>query len=52
MSESIAARLHDALGIVHWRNAWVTVPLCVGGVVMLLPFLWMFSASLRPLGEA
>jgi multiple sugar transport system permease protein len=49
---SATARMRSALDVLHWRNMVVTLPLCAGGVIMLLPFLWMFSASLRPAGEA
>lgn len=52
MPGELTARLASALQVLHWRNLVVMVPLCVGGFVMLLPFLWMFSASLRPAGEA
>ena len=50
--EPIAVRLRSALVVLHWRNVMVSVPLCVGAVIMLLPFLWMLSASLRPEGES
>jgi multiple sugar transport system permease protein len=50
--DGFSARLLSALEVFHWRNFAVSVPLCAGGVVMLLPFAWMVSASLRPLGEA
>jgi multiple sugar transport system permease protein len=52
MQSQTSARLLAALQVLHWRNLAVSVPLCAGGVVMLLPFAWMFSASLRPIGEA
>ncbi|MBI1779392.1 MAG: carbohydrate ABC transporter permease [Proteobacteria bacterium] len=52
MAPETAQRLNTALAVLHWRNLMVTLPLCAGGVLMLLPFLWMFSASLRPVGEA
>ena len=45
-------RFASALQVLHWRNAPVMLVLCTGGIVMLLPFFWMFSASLRPAGEA
>jgi multiple sugar transport system permease protein len=50
--DGFSARLLSALEVFRWRNLAVSVPLCAGGVVMLLPFAWMVSASLRPLGEA
>jgi multiple sugar transport system permease protein len=49
---TLTERLQSALTVLHWGNLWVTIPLCVGAVIMMLPFLWMFSASLRPEGEA
>lgn len=49
---AISDRLRSAMDVLHWRNFCVTVPLCIGAVIMLLPFLWMFSASLRPEGES
>jgi multiple sugar transport system permease protein len=52
MRPDLALRLASALQVLHWRNLPVMLPLCAGGIVMLLPFLWMFSASLRPAGEA
>jgi len=45
-------RLFSASQALHWRNAPVCIFLAAGAVVMLLPFLWMFSASMRPTGEA
>ena len=48
----VSDRFASALQILHWRNVPVMAVLCAGGVVMLLPFLWMFSAALRPAGEA
>ena len=45
-------RLLAASQVVHWRNVPVMIVLAAGGVLMLLPFLWMFSASMRPVGEA
>jgi multiple sugar transport system permease protein len=52
IAEHFSARLLLALQVLRWRNLVVSVPLCAGAVVMLLPFAWMVSASLRPLGEA
>jgi multiple sugar transport system permease protein len=52
MRPDLALRLASALQVLHWRNLPVMLPLCTGAIVMLLPFLWMFSASLRPAGEA
>jgi multiple sugar transport system permease protein len=48
----VTTRLRSALEVLHWRNLVVSIPLCLGAVVMLLPFLWMLSASLRPEGES
>ena len=50
--EGLAVRLLSAVQALRWRNLVVSIPLCAGGVLMLLPFAWMVSASLRPLGEA
>jgi multiple sugar transport system permease protein len=41
------SRLRDKL-----TDLFVTLLTLAGGLVMLVPFLWMFSASLRPIGEA
>ncbi len=45
-------RFFSATQALHWRNLPVCIALTAGAVVMLLPFLWMFSASMRPTGEA
>jgi multiple sugar transport system permease protein len=45
-------RLMSASHVVHWRNVPVMIILGIGAVIMMLPFLWMFSASMRPTGEA
>ncbi len=50
--DSVAARLLSASRVLHWRNHAVVALLAVGGIVMLLPFLWMAGTSLRPAGEA
>jgi multiple sugar transport system permease protein len=52
MSPTAVARASDAFRVLHWRNLWVMLVLCCGGILMMLPFLWMFSASLRPAAEA
>jgi multiple sugar transport system permease protein len=49
---SFGARVLSALAVLHWRNLAVMIPLCLGGVIMMAPLLWMFSASLRPEGES
>ncbi len=49
---SRASRLIDATSVMHWRNWPMLVLLCAGGFVMVMPFLWMVSASFRPIGEA
>lgn len=36
----------------HWRNWTVTVILVAGAFLMMLPFFWMFAASMRPAAEA
>ena len=48
----IGVRLQSALKVLHWRNLAVMAPLCLGGVIMMVPLLWMFSASLRPEGQS
>ena len=45
-------RLLSASQVVHWRNLPVMLALTIGAIIMLLPFLWMFSASMRPVSEA
>lgn len=52
MRREIVDRLASALQVLHWRNLPVIAVLCAGAILMMLPFLWMFSASLRPAGEA
>ena len=49
---SVSDRLLSAMQVFHWRNTTVMVVLAIGAVFMLLPFLWMFAASMRPAGEA
>lgn len=49
---SMTRRLLSAAGVVHWRNLPVMILLLLGGFIMLLPFLWMLSASFRPIGES
>jgi multiple sugar transport system permease protein len=49
---SVAARLHSATQVLHWRNLPVMILLGVGAILMLAPFLWMFATSMRPAGEA
>jgi multiple sugar transport system permease protein len=49
---SFSHRLQSAMRVIHWRN-WVVVALLVlGAIIMVLPFLWTFSTSLRPISEA
>lgn len=50
--DTITGRLLSATHALHWRNGAVIATLCVGGVLMLMPFLWMVGTSLRPAGEA
>jgi len=45
-------RLLSALGVINWRNVPVMIILGVGAIFMLLPFLWMFAASMRPASQA
>lgn len=47
-----SARLLSALQVVHWRNVPLMAGLCIAAILMLMPFLWMVGASLRPAGEA
>ena len=49
---TFSERLHSALRVIHWRNWIVVTILMVGAIFMLLPFLWTFSTSLRPVSEA
>lgn len=49
---SVTERLQSAMQAIHWRNTVVLVILIIGAVFMLLPFLWMFAASMRPAAEA
>lgn len=45
-------RFYSAMRVIHWRNWIVMTILLVGAVLMVLPFLWTFSTSLRPISEA
>lgn len=49
---TISQRLYSAVRVIHWRNTFVTALLLIGAFFMLLPFFWMFAASMRPAGEA
>jgi multiple sugar transport system permease protein len=49
---NLTARVCSALGVLSWRNLPVVIILGIGALIMLLPFLWMFSTSMRPAGEA
>src|SRR5262245_42304935 len=49
---SVTLRLQSALAVLSWRNVPVVCVLVAGGIITMLPLLWMFSASLRPAGEA
>ena len=49
---SFSARFYSATRVIHWRNFTVTGLLLIGAVFMLLPFLWTFSTSVRPISEA
>lgn len=51
-NNSLSARLLSAMHAIHWQNSVVLIILIVGAVFMLLPFLWMFAASMRPAAEA
>ncbi|WP_048710018.1 carbohydrate ABC transporter permease [Microvirga massiliensis] len=50
--ERSIGRLLRAASVVHWRNLPLMLLLLAGGFLMMLPFLWMLSASFRPIGEA
>lgn len=49
---NLTARVHSALRVLDWRNVPVMILLGIGAVLMLLPFLWMFAASMRPANQA
>lgn len=49
---SFTERLFRATQIFNWRN-WVLMALLIGGaIIMLVPFMWTFSTSLRPVSDA
>ena len=52
VDSTLSARLLSATRVVHWRNGAAVGVLVAGGVIMLLPFLWMAGTSLRPAGES
>lgn len=49
---TFSERLFSAVRVIHWRNWIVTTLLIIGAAIMLLPFLWTISTSLRPVAEA
>ena len=49
---SLTERFESAVSVVHWRNVPLMAALLVGAFLMVLPFLWMVSASFRPIGES
>ena len=49
---SMTHRLFSAMQVVHWRNWVVVAALTVAAIAMLVPFLLMFSTSMRPPNEA
>ncbi|EAR51903.1 sugar ABC transporter permease [Oceanicola granulosus HTCC2516] len=51
-ADTLTARFYRATRVIHWRNWTVMVLLGIGAVFMLLPFMWTFSTSLRPISEA
>ncbi len=52
MKQSGYDRLFSACGVISLRN-WVFMAVMIGAaIIMILPFLWMFSSSLRPASEA
>src|SRR5690606_8247899 len=52
MDETLSSRLLSATRIVHWRNVPLMIILLIGGLLMIMPFLWMAAASFRPIGES
>ncbi len=58
MSHAIAERplasdrFFSAVQAIHWRNLPFIIVAGLGAALMLLPFLWMFASSFRPLSEA
>jgi len=49
---TLGTRLYTATHVIHWRNWSVMALLIIGAILMLLPFLWTFSTSLRPISDA
>ena len=49
---SLSDRLLSAMQAIHWQNTVVLIILIVGAVFMLLPFMWMIAATMRPAAEA
>ena len=49
---SFTVRLYSAMRVIHWRNWMVMAVLIIGAILMILPFLWTFTTSLRPISEA
>jgi multiple sugar transport system permease protein len=52
MSKSRRRSWREAINLYHAPDIIATIILAVGAVVMALPFLWMFSTSLRPSAES
>lgn len=49
---SLSSRIVSATSVINWRNVPVMIILGIGAIFMLLPFLWMFAASMRPASQA
>ena len=49
---SLSDRLLSASQAISWRDIPLMIVLAIGAMLMLLPFLWMFAASMRPASEA
>ncbi|MGE4612203.1 MAG: carbohydrate ABC transporter permease [Paracoccaceae bacterium] len=49
---TLSERLFSAFQVINWRNKITLVILVIGAIFMLLPFMWMFAASMRPASEA
>jgi len=50
-NSTTSMRVLSAFRVIHWRNVPVMIVLGIGAIFMLLPFMWMFAASMRPINE-
>ena len=48
---TLSQRLASAFRAIHWRNTITMTILIIGALLMLAPFMWTFSTSLRPPSE-